>query len=276
MKNCDRRRQSVLNMLRKTKKLTVEEAMQAFGVSESTVRRLFAQLEAEGEVIRAYGGICFTGRSDGARSYMFDLVQLENADEKNAIGKAAMQLIRSGDIIYLDSGTTVMSLGAAMAEVFRDAAAAGASDETAAEAKLLSSCTVFTHSLVDLDLLKEHMKVILLGGEYRDAQRDFCGYITERAVSALRFTKCFIGVDGYSADDGLLADDFSTAGINRLVTQNSSYRILLADSSKYRRPAVVSYAPLSEVDCIVTDSGLSGEARAALDDAGIKVISAVP
>lgn len=133
-----------------------------------------------------------------------------------------------------------------------------------------------THSLVDLDLLKEHMKVILLGGEYRDAQRDFCGYITERAVSALRFTKCFIGVDGYSADDGLLADDFSTAGINRLVTQNSSYRILLADSSKYRRPAVVSYAPLSEVDCIVTDSGLSGEARAALDDAGIKVISAVP
>ena len=46
MKNCDRRRQSVLNMLRKTKKLTVEEAMQAFGVSESTVRRLFAQLEA--------------------------------------------------------------------------------------------------------------------------------------------------------------------------------------------------------------------------------------
>ena len=64
------------------------------------------------------------------------------------------------------------------------------------------------------------MKVILLGGEYRDAQRDFCGYITERAVSALRFTKCFIGVDGYSADDGLLADDFSTAGINRLVTQN--------------------------------------------------------
>ena len=277
MKNCDRRRQSVLNMLRKTKKLTVEEAMQAFGVSESTVRRLFAQreaakslfaqLEAEGEVIRAYGGICFTGRSDGARSYMFDLVQLENADEKNAIGKAAMQLIRNGDIIYLDSGTTVMSLGAAMAE---------ASAETAAEARLLSSCTVFTHSLVDLDLLKEHMKVILLGGEYRDAQRDFCGYITERAVSALRFTKCFIGVDGYSADDGLLADDFSTAGINRLVTQNSSYRILLADSSKYRRPAVVSYAPLSEVDCIVTDSGLSGEARAALDDAGIKVISAVP
>ena len=143
-----------MNMLRKTKKLTVEEAMQAFGVSESTVRRLFAQLEAEGEVIRAYGGICFTGRSDGARSYMFDLVQLENADEKNAIVKAAMQLIRNGDIIYLDSGTTVMSLGAAMAEVFRDAAAVGASAETAAEARLLSSCTVFTHSLVDLDLLK--------------------------------------------------------------------------------------------------------------------------
>ena len=46
MKNSDSRKQSALKMLRTSKKLTVEEAMQAFGVSESTVRRLFAQLEA--------------------------------------------------------------------------------------------------------------------------------------------------------------------------------------------------------------------------------------
>ena len=174
MKNCDRRRQSVLNMLRKTKKLTVEEAMQAFGVSESTVRRLFAQLEAEGEVIRAYGGICFTGLSDGARSYMFDLVQLENADEKNAIGKAAMQLIRNGDIIYLDSGTTVMSLGAAMAEVFRDAAAVGASAETAAEARLLSLMRIVLYVVV-----RDHC-LVRYGENLRDGGDNFYSRVVKR------------------------------------------------------------------------------------------------
>lgn len=256
-----------MRMLQTSKKLTVEEAMKAFGVSESTVRRLFAQLEADGDVIRAYGGICCAGRSDDERNYFFERVQLENPREKAAIGRAALPLIKNGDVIYLDSGTTVMSLGGAMADIFRD-------EKKHEDAERLASCTVVTHSLVNLELLKGHMRVILLGGEYRDAQRDFCGYLTERAISTLRFSRCFIGVDGYSADDGLLAGDFSTAGINRLVTQNSSYRVLLADSSKYRRPSGVSYAPLSEVDCIVTDAGLDDEACHALETAGIKVITA--
>ena len=177
-------------------------------------------------------------------------------------------------MIYLDSGTTVMSLGAAMADVFRDASLEDSGEQPAADAERLASCTVITHSLVNFELLRDHMKVILLGGEYRAAQRDFCGYLTERAVSALRFAKCFIGVDGYSSDDGLLAGDFSTAGIDRLVTQNSSYRVLLADSSKYRRPSGVSYAPLSEVDCIVTDNGIGDNVRTSLEECGIKIITA--
>lgn len=273
MKSSDIRKQNVLKMLRTSKKLSVEDAMRTLGVSESTVRRLFAQLEAEGEGIRAYGGICCTGRSSGIESYLFDRVQLENPTEKAAIGRAALSLIKAGEVIYLDSGTTVMSLGAAMADVFRDASLEDSGEQPAADAERLASCTVITHSLVNFELLRDHMKVILLGGEYRAAQRDFCGYLTERAVSALRFTKCFIGVDGYSADDGLLAGDFSTAGIDRLVTQNSSYRVLLADSSKYRRPSGVSYAPLSEVDCIVTDDGIGDNVRTSLEECGIKIIT---
>lgn len=273
MKSSDIRKQNVLKMLRTSKKLSVEDAMRTLGVSESTVRRLFAQLEAEGEGIRAYGGICCTGRSSGSESYLFDRVQLENPTEKAAIGRAALSLIKAGEVIYLDSGTTVMSLGAAMADVFRDASLEDSGEQSAADAERLASCTVITHSLVNFELLRDHMKVILLGGEYRAAQRDFCGYLTERAVSALRFAKCFIGVDGYSADDGLLAGDFSTAGIDRLVTQNSSYRVLLADSSKYRRPSGVSYAPLSEVDCIVTDDGIGDNVRTSLEECGIKIIT---
>ena len=142
MKSSDIRKQNVLKMLRTSKKLSVEDAMRTLGVSESTVRRLFAQLEAEGEGIRAYGGICCTGRSSGSESYLFDRVQLENPAEKAAIGRAALSLIKAGEVIYLDSGTTVMSLGAAMADVFRDAAIEDPGEQPAADAERLASCTV--------------------------------------------------------------------------------------------------------------------------------------
>ena len=139
MKSSDIRKQNVLKMLRTSKKLSVEDAMRTLGVSESTVRRLFAQLEAEGEGIRAYGGICCTGRSSGIESYLFDRVQLENPTEKAAIGRAALSLIKAGEVIYLDSGTTVMSLGAAMADVFRDASLEDSGEQPAADAERLAS-----------------------------------------------------------------------------------------------------------------------------------------
>lgn len=77
MKSSDIRKQNVLKMLRTSKKLSVEDAMRTLGVSESTVRRLFAQLEAEGEGIRAYGGICCTGRSSGIESYLLTACSLK-------------------------------------------------------------------------------------------------------------------------------------------------------------------------------------------------------
>ena len=66
MKHTEERRQSILQLLRTSKKLSIEQAMSALDVSESTVRRLFAQLEAEGLAIRTYGGICFNDAVSGA------------------------------------------------------------------------------------------------------------------------------------------------------------------------------------------------------------------
>ena len=269
MKHNDTRRQIIIQSLRTSKKLSIEQAMQALDVSESTVRRLFAQLENEGLVIRTYGGICFNESVLGAENYSFEHTQLYCQQEKSRIGAAAAQLIQTGDIIYLDSGTTVMSLCDEIDRIFTSA-----DDEQYHDfKKMLETVTVFTHSLVNLNLLKNHIKVYLIGGEYRDGRRDFCGYLTEEAIKNLRFTKCFVGADGYSEDMGILASDFGTARINQIVSQNSAYRILLADSSKYAKSSVVCYAPFSEVNCIVTDTGLDEGICQKFRDSGINVIT---
>lgn len=269
MKHNDTRRQIIIQALRTSKKLSIEQAIQTLDVSESTVRRLFSQLEDEGLVIRTYGGICFNESVLGAENYSFEHTQLYYQQEKSRIGAAAAQLIQTGDIIYLDSGTTVMSLCDEIDRIFT----AGDDEQYRDYKKMLENVTVFTHSLVNLNLLKNHIKVYLIGGEYRDGRRDFCGYLTEEAIKNLRFTKCFVGADGYSEDMGILASDFGTARINQTVAQNSAYRILLADSSKYGKSSVVCYAPFSEINCIVTDTGLDHDICERFKGAGVNVIT---
>ena len=269
MKPSEQRRQNILQVLKASKKITIEQAMEMLEVSESTVRRLFAQLENEGQAIRTYGGICANESGGGGGEYSFETTQLRNPIEKGKIGAEAVKLIRSGDIIYLDSGTTVMSLCAELERIFTNPDA----EQYPQLRAIFDNVTVFTHSLVCLNLLKSHVKVYLLGGEYRAERRDFCGYLTEEAIKNLRFTKCFIGADGYSEESGLLASDFETARVNQLVAQNSAYRILLADSTKYGRSSVVCYAPFSEINCIVSDRGLLDDACDHFRDAGIEVIT---
>lgn len=272
MKQIEQRRQDALQLLRTSKKLTIEEAIEALGVSDSTVRRLFAQLENDGVAIRTYGGICYNDAGPDSNTYSFELTQLCNPAEKARIGSAAVKFIKSGDIIFLDSGTTVTSLCAELDLMFNNAGDISSQSYMELKQKY-NNVTIFTNSFANLTILKKHMKVYLIGGEYRETRRDFCGYLTEEVVRNLRFTKCFVGTDGYSADAGVLASDFDTARINKLVVQNSVYSILLADSTKYGRNAIARYAPLSSINCIISDSGLSNEVCSYIHECGIDLIT---
>lgn len=257
--------QQLLKEVRLTEKLTIEEAMKLLSVSESTVRRIFARLESEGEVIRSYGCIRLNKANEKSiGGYSFDRIQKENISEKSRIGKAAVKLIESGDVIYLDSGTTVMQICIELAKEFDRAGLTG-------EQSALRDVKVFTNSISNLNILKDKLSVNVLGGEFRDSRQDFCGYITEESLKTLNFTKCFIGADGFTCDGILTATDFFTARINDIVTKRSKIRILLADHTKYNKCATVSYADAEILDCIVTDE-LPPEAIEKLKEKNVRVI----
>ena len=90
----------------------------------------------------------------------------------------------------------------------------------------------------------------------------------------LRFTKCFIGADGFGEEAGILAADFGTARINQLALKNSDQKILLVDSSKLGKNPLVSFSPITNVNCIVTDTAIPAEVASRLREAGITVITA--
>lgn len=130
------------------------------------------------------------------------------------------------------------------------------------------------YSLANLNLLKDHMNVCLIGGEYRPHRQDFCGYLTDEVIKRLHFSKCFVGADGFSVANGLTASDFDTARINQLVVAGSDKRILLADTSKAGKASVIHYAPIESVDTLVTNKWLDNEIKTALLQKNINVIEA--
>jgi len=249
--------QKLLEMMAKNKRVSLNEAITSLDVSESTVRRLFVKIEESGKGVRDYGGIRLAA---DAVEYSFKTYAEINHSEKHAIAKAAVRLVKSGDMVYLDSGTTL----ACFTEVLRDHIKHG----------IIGDVTVFTNSLVNLNILDEVAKVNLIGGEYRRNRRDFCGYLAEEAIKSLHFTKCFLGTDGFSMSMGFTATDFSTARLNELALKNSNEGYVMLDSEKFKTQSVVSYSKNQKITAAITEVMPEQAVAEKLSGLGTKIIVA--
>lgn len=239
MKKTERSEYEIMNYLKVSKTLSVAQACELLNASVSTVRRVFIRLEESGRVLRRYGGIVLN-TENGICDYSYDDVETHAPSQKRRIGRCAVDLVCDGDTLYLDSGTTIAHFARALAEAVSDGKR--------------HNITVFTNSLVNLNVLAGCVGVNLIGGEYRVTRRDFCGYIAEEAVKQLHFTKCFLGADGFSVKSGFTATDFYTARLNELALAASDERIILADSSKFGVTSVVGFTRAAHIDRVLTDA----------------------
>ena len=239
MKKTEQQEQRILSLLRQEKSLTLSQGMKLLRVSESTVRRLFSRLESRGVALRRYGGIHLIENEARTTDYLYEQVEVHYPRQKERIGYKAAKLVESGDIIYIDSGTTMASFCEALSKRL--------------SVREITDITVFTNSLVNLELLSDYVTVSLVGGEYRSNRRDFSGYLAEKVLSGLHFSKCFLGADGFHTHHGFTATDFSTAHLNELVLANTDLSFVLIDSSKFMTASMVSYSQDSHIHGVITN-----------------------
>ena len=251
------REQELMTRLSLVQRVSLAEAMELLSISESTARRLFAKLEQNGFAIRTHGGIQSVSRA--MTRYSFEYGTKTNIEKKTAIAKEACRLVEDGDVIFCDSGTTIQSFCSALIYAIQ-------------ERQL--HIKVYTNSLANLELLADHMPVTLVGGEYRANRKDFCGYLSEQALSGLFFNKSFVGADGCTQDQQFTTTDFETASMNEVAMKNSERTIMLVDSSKFLLNTHVIYAPLHVLSAIVTDDGIPADVLAALRRSQTQVICA--
>ncbi|MEG1515683.1 MAG: DeoR/GlpR family DNA-binding transcription regulator [Clostridia bacterium] len=248
------REENVLSALQKKKYLKTGEVADMLNASECTVRRFFSDLEKKGMALRVYGGIKIAPSKHG--EYYFENLQLRQSEQKQRIGEFGSRLVENGDILFLDSGTTIQQMALSLVVRFKQ--------------KELQDVQIFTNSLRNLTILAQYCDVNLIGGLFRNKRQDFCGYLSEMVLESISFEKCFLSADGVSIDagDGVMATDVFTAKINQIVARRARGVYLLADSTKFVRRSFIKYASVEDVKMIVTDAGLPESVESALASLG--------
>lgn len=227
------------------------------GASEATIRRDLELLEKQGIVERAYGGAILTQRMPTEPAYVNSM--LAHPEEKHAIGVAAAQLVKDGDTIFVNSGTTT----AALLHALR------ARQE-------LNEVTVITNNVtVTADPREVGFELILLGGSFRSRSNSTVGRFADEQLRKFCASHAFIGVDGISLKFGCTTPSTVEAEVaQRMIEQTRGPVVVVADHSKWGVVSNYSICPLDQIHSLVVDSGLAPDSRAELRAHSVDVIIA--
>jgi DeoR family transcriptional regulator of aga operon len=242
----EERRRRIMELIALRERATVEELVQRFDVSAVTIRGDLDELAAAGRLIRSHGGAL--RRAESQEDIPVPVKEMLHHAEKVRIAGAAVKMIREGETIMLDSGTTT-------AEIARQI-----------KLQRYETLNVITNALnVAMELAgASNVRLIMIGGILRHTSLSFSGPHAEQHLRGLRADRLFLGVDGLDPQIGLMTPDVLEAQLNALMIQVSGEVVVAADSSKFGRRSLSVIAPLAAAHSVITDAGVSPEILAAV------------
>ena len=227
-----------------------------FGVSEMTIRRDLAALESRAQIRRTHGGAVLTERM--ILEFDYRDRRERNRAAKRAIAAEARKLVRPGQRLILDTGTTTLELAA----LLRDG----------------QDLTVITPSLAVASELQHAagVEVILLGGVIRRGSPDLTGPVTEHCLEMFAADIAFQGADGIGLDGSIYNSDLRLARVDRLMRQVSQRCCVLTDHTKIGGTELARSGSLAEVSCFITDAGSPAALLRRFEKLGPEVIIVTP
>jgi DeoR/GlpR family transcriptional regulator of sugar metabolism len=246
------RQNAIVNLLAERGFASVAELCQMFSVSEMTVRRDLSELEKQGLLQRTHGGATVAESAFFQISFKAKLTQF--VAEKERIGKAAAEMVRDGDVVILDSGSTTTQV----ARHLKD-----------------KRITVVTNALnIASELLDcPQIEIHVAGGLLKKLPVNLVGPQTAAFFKEVRADKLFLGVEGVDVNGGLTVPDVIEAPAKRAMISCAGQTIVVADHSKLGRNTLSTIVPLAEADFLITGKEATAETVEQLRE-HIKVIMA--
>ena len=246
------RKQHILSKLQRDGQLVAKDLSAQLALSEDTIRRDLRELAAEGLLQRVHGGALPSSKAN----VDFAGRQQLGSDEKTAIGRAAAALVRTGQVVFVDGGTTAVQLALSLDPALR--------------------ATVVTHSPSVAVALVAHagVEVILIGGRLFKHSVVAVGAAAAEAISHIRADLYFMGVTGVHPTAGLSTGDMEEASIKRLLMANAAETVVLASNEKLGVASAYGVAPASSMGTLVVARDAPAAALAAYRRLGVKILRA--
>jgi DeoR/GlpR family transcriptional regulator of sugar metabolism len=248
----EERRQAILERLRSDGKLVAAELSSSLGVSPDTVRRDLQELADAGLLRRVHGGAL--PPVVGARPYAVRRGQAPAA--KAAIARATSRLLRDGQVILLDAGTTTLEVARHLPRELR--------------------ATVITNSPPIAVELAEHpsIDVTVLGGVLDKEARALVGAATIEALRAVRADVLVLGVCSLHPEIGITVNDLEEAYVKRAMIANAAEVVAVSSADKLGSAAPYVVGPLSELTQLVTERSGAAEQLAPYRAHGVEIVLA--
>jgi DeoR/GlpR family transcriptional regulator of sugar metabolism len=225
----------------------IVQLAELLGVSDMTVRRDIDVLAARGLVQKVYGGA--TVRPQGASDEPgFEAKSSREQVAKELIAAAAAALVQPKATIAVSAGTTTYAAAAHLARI--------------------PQLTVVTNSVRVADYLYsngESSQTILLTGGLRTPSDALVGPIAVQTVSDLHVDFLLMGVHGMEPVSGFTTPNLMEAEMNRAMVASAGRLVVLADHTKWGVIGLSAMAALKDASILVSDSGLTPEAREVIE-----------
>ena len=245
------RRQAILRILEEEGRVSVADLSRRFALSEVTIRKDLAWLEAQGLLIRTHGGALPADRNPAELA--FEVRERLNREEKLRIGQAAAALVQDGDSIALDASTTAMYL----ARFLRDR----------------RELTVVTNGIrVAMEFAgRSGITVLMPGGTLRWEAFSLVGAWGEDILRRIHIQKAFVGAKGLTLEEGLTDVNPEEVRLKSAIVEAAKEVIAIVDHTKWGRVAFATFCPLDRVRLVITDNQAPPDMVEAVRERGVEV-----
>lgn len=257
MANKENRALKILELLKQYETMQVSDLARMLNVSEMTVRRDLKLLQKTNELERGYGYAKMphkhSARLQGTAPEPYDirLEQVKFNEEKERIARCAAELIQPQDVVILDSGTTVRRVAWYIPEN--------------------AGITVLCYNFIILTELckRSDVNIIFSGGNYYPEDQLFRSAESGDFIRSHRANKVFLAASGFHPTLGITCIHSHEVELKRADIDSSATRILLITSNKFGMVKNSYVTEPTNIDILITDSGITKEWRKIVTDMGI-------
>lgn len=254
----EERRRQVLQWLEQEGRVQVTEVARRLAVSPMTVRRDLERLEADGLLVRTHGGALPVGVTT-PRELPYASKRARQVEAKRKIGRLAASLVRAGETVILDAGSTTLEIARHLPPRIT--------------LKVVTNDLLIARELAD----RKGIDVYLTGGQVRQGVYSLQGPETEAYLRATHVDRAFLGADGVDAVYGLSTTNRQKVPVKQAMLAAAERTYVVADHSKLGRRAFARFAGIGEAGALICDDqarAACASQLAALEETGLEVLLA--